>query len=78
MAIPNINKILEAQAIQRGESPESEESNKDEVMEILKLIFEYIKENNSKLNLKIESIINQEEMILKEIEKLKSGNSDNE
>ena len=76
MAIPNINKILEAQAIQRGEeTPQEERENDDsEVMEILKLIFEYMKQNNKKVNQQLEAIYEQEEQIKKELEEIRSKN----
>lgn len=80
MAIPNLNKILEAQAVQRGyeEKPDNSSDSKDDVMEILQLIFEYMKENNKNIHQQFEKIYQQEEMILKEIERLNQGNSDNE
>ena len=75
MAIPNINKILEAQAAQREQTGESSSDNSsDEAMEILKLIFEYMKQSNKQIYERLNAIYEQEEEIKKAIEELRSGN----
>lgn len=77
MAIPNINKILEAQAAQREQAEESSSGNSsDEAIEILKLIFEYMKQSNKQIHERLNIIYEQEEEIKKAIEELKSGNKD--
>lgn len=77
MAIPNINKILEAQAAQRGEGSQEQPEKEDEAMEILKLIFEYIKRTNKDVQRQLGEIIEQQEELKKEIKLLKPG-KDNE
>jgi hypothetical protein len=73
MAIPNINKILQAQAAQRGEAPEEETVDDREIVELLKLIFEYMKQTNEQTREQLAAIYKQEEEIKEEIRKLKLG-----
>lgn len=73
MAIPNINKILEAQAAQRGEGHQTNEKSDDEAMEILKLIFEYMKQNNKQIHERLNAIYEQQEDLKKEMQSLRSN-----
>lgn len=70
MAVEGMNRILEAQARQRGRESNQSESNTDS-MEILKLMFEYIKSSNKELKDLIKEIKTTQDEIIEEIKEFK-------
>lgn len=70
MAVEGMNRILEAQARQRGREFNQSESNTDS-MEILKLMFEYIKSSNKEIKDLIKEVQTTQNEIIEEIKEFK-------
>jgi len=75
MAVEGLDRILRAQEKQRG-GQEHSKSNDTDPMEILKLMFEYIKTSNKELKDLVDEIKNTQTEIISEIKELKR--TDNE
>lgn len=77
MSIPNLNKILAAQERQRssgqGEAPQGEDNN-DEVVKILKLVFEYMKSTNNDMHEVLNEVLKNQEQIKKRLKALEDKN----
>lgn len=75
MAVEGINRILEAQAKQR--SGPSQVSNKEtDSMEILKLMFDYVKSSNKEIKDLIDDIKKSQSEIISEIKEMKKKNNE--